>query len=97
LTKRSRKLPDIVLSWETSLIIVFLGYYQGKLPDIVLSWETSLIIVFLGHYQGKLPDNQWLYFSAKQTRCECVRSDAAVFLRNKKPYERSRAEALKLG
>ncbi|OQX23481.1 MAG: hypothetical protein BWK80_25855 [Desulfobacteraceae bacterium IS3] len=54
------KLPDIVLSWESSLIIGILGHYHGKLPDIVLSWENSLITGVLGHYQGKLPDNQWL-------------------------------------
>jgi len=27
------KWPDIVLSWENSLIIGILGHYQGKLPD----------------------------------------------------------------
>jgi hypothetical protein len=33
-----------------------------------------------------------LYFSAKHTDCECVRSEAAVFLLNKKPFETNRAE-----
>jgi uncharacterized Fe-S cluster protein YjdI len=32
------------------------------------------------------------YIFPKHTGCECVRSDAAVFLINKKPFETNRAE-----
>jgi len=31
--KGQEKLPDIVLSWESSLITGILSHYQGKLPD----------------------------------------------------------------
>jgi hypothetical protein len=35
------------------------------------------------------------YIFPKHTGCECVRSEAAVLLMNKKPFERNRTESLK--